>query len=193
MTTPDYITQHKGLVHLQAKRFTWACGRSEEYDDLVQAGNIGLMYAVEHFKESRGVKFSTFAALCIRTKIQEHVHQCSRTIRLPVSYRRKMWREKKQIHPHGLSLDTDFAESMTDNSTPASMLEAEENEALVKRVRSFIMEHFSGRNQQILIEFYFEGTKQADIGRMMDLSRERVRQVCEEGVQAIRQHLGIEQ
>ena len=32
-----------------------------EYDDLFQAGCLGLVKAVDHFDESRGLKFSTYA------------------------------------------------------------------------------------------------------------------------------------
>ena len=36
-----------------------------EYDDLFQAGCLGLVKAVDHFDESRGLKFSTFAVRVI--------------------------------------------------------------------------------------------------------------------------------
>ena len=36
-------------------------GRGIEYDDLFQAGCLGLVKAVDHFDESRGLKFSTYA------------------------------------------------------------------------------------------------------------------------------------
>ena len=47
-----------GLVHLCARRFL---GRGMEYDDLFQAGCVGLIKAAENFDTSRGVKFSTYA------------------------------------------------------------------------------------------------------------------------------------
>lgn len=46
------------MVHACAKRFK---GRGIEYDDLFQAGCLGLVKAVDHFDESRGLKFSTYA------------------------------------------------------------------------------------------------------------------------------------
>lgn len=45
-------------MHACAKRFK---GRGMEYDDLFQAGCLGLVKAVDHFDESRGLKFSTYA------------------------------------------------------------------------------------------------------------------------------------
>ena len=52
------IESHMGLVHACAKRFR---GRGIEYDDLVQAGCLGLVKAVDHFDEGRGLQFSTYA------------------------------------------------------------------------------------------------------------------------------------
>lgn len=52
------VEQNIGLVHSCAKRFV---GRGIEYDDLCQAGSIGLIKAVEGFDEERGLCFSTYA------------------------------------------------------------------------------------------------------------------------------------
>ena len=52
------IESNMGLVHACAKRFR---GRGIEYDDLVQAGCLGLVKAVDHFDEGRWLQFSTYA------------------------------------------------------------------------------------------------------------------------------------
>lgn len=197
MAAPEYLTANAGLVHLHAKRFSWACGGCVDYDDLIQAGNIGLMYAAEHFDASRGVKFSSYAALCIRTKIKDEVEYQSRTINLPVSYRRKAWVEGTPINPHGLSLDSDYenerrpTDDLSEDAGLEAAMEARERDALVSRIRAFIETRFTDRDQRILTLFYFDGAKQSDIAALVDLSRERVRQVCADGVKAIRQHLGV--
>ena len=49
---------HLGLVRLCAGRFR---GRGVEYEDLFQAGCLGLLQAAERFDQGRGVKFSTYA------------------------------------------------------------------------------------------------------------------------------------
>ena len=54
----ETIEKNMGLVHACAKRFK---GRGMEYDDLVQAGCLGLVKAVDHFDEGRGLQFSTYA------------------------------------------------------------------------------------------------------------------------------------
>ena len=52
------ITENMGLVHACAHRFT---GRGIEYDDLFQAGCMGLVKAFDAFDTERGVRFSTYA------------------------------------------------------------------------------------------------------------------------------------
>ena len=50
------------LVHSCAQRFR---GRGIEYDDLFQAGCLGLIKAAENFEESRGLRFSTYVVFLI--------------------------------------------------------------------------------------------------------------------------------
>jgi len=52
------IEQNLGLVHSCAHRFK---GRGIEYEDLVGAGCIGLIKAIDHFETERGLKLSTYA------------------------------------------------------------------------------------------------------------------------------------
>ena len=52
--------------------------------DRIQAGNIGLMHAVDKFDYTRGTKFSTYAVWWIRQAIFRSVDDFARTIRLPV-------------------------------------------------------------------------------------------------------------
>ncbi len=57
-TRNSIVENNLGLVHSCAKRFT---GRGVEYDDLFQAGCVGLIKAADNFDESRGFSFSTYA------------------------------------------------------------------------------------------------------------------------------------
>lgn len=67
-----FVEENLGLVHLCAKRFSVsrAAGKDLEYDDLFQAGCVGLIKAAENFDESRGVKFSTYAVPVILGEIR---------------------------------------------------------------------------------------------------------------------------
>lgn len=54
----EMIQKNMGLVHACAHRFQ---GRGIEYEDLFQAGCMGLIKATDAFDWSRGVRFSTYA------------------------------------------------------------------------------------------------------------------------------------
>lgn len=61
------ISENIGLVHACAEKFK---GRGIEYDDLFQAGCVGLVKAVDAFDKSRGVKLSTYAVPVILGEIK---------------------------------------------------------------------------------------------------------------------------
>ncbi len=63
----EFICSNIGLVHSCARRFT---GRGIEYDDLFQAGCMGLVKAADGFDESRGLRFSTYAVPVILGEIR---------------------------------------------------------------------------------------------------------------------------
>lgn len=54
----EFIAKNLGLVHSCCSKFK---GKGIEYDDLFQAGCVGLLKAAKGFDESRGLMFSTYA------------------------------------------------------------------------------------------------------------------------------------
>jgi RNA polymerase sigma-B factor len=65
----ELITMHLPLVRFLARRYA---NRGEPLDDLVQAGCIGLVKAVDRFDPDRGLEFSTYAAPTILGEIRRH-------------------------------------------------------------------------------------------------------------------------
>lgn len=63
----EFIKQNLPLVHSLCKRF---CGRGIEYEDLYQAGCIGLIKAADAFDSSKGFAFSTYAVPVIMGEIR---------------------------------------------------------------------------------------------------------------------------
>lgn len=52
--------------------------------DLIEEGNLGLIEAVDRFDPTRGLRFSTYAALWIRQSILRGIAEQSRAVRIPV-------------------------------------------------------------------------------------------------------------
>ncbi len=63
----ELVEQNIGLVHACANKFR---GKGAEYDDLFQAGCVGLIKAAENFDSERGFSFSTYAVPVILGEIK---------------------------------------------------------------------------------------------------------------------------
>lgn len=63
----EFIKQNLGLVHSICRRFA---GRGLEYDDLYQAGCMGLVKAVDAYDFERGFAFSTYAVPVIMGEVR---------------------------------------------------------------------------------------------------------------------------
>ncbi|MBQ7122213.1 MAG: sigma-70 family RNA polymerase sigma factor [Clostridia bacterium] len=61
------VEDNLGLVYACANRFK---GRGAEYDDMFQAGCVGLIKAADNFDASRGFSFSTYAVPVILGEIK---------------------------------------------------------------------------------------------------------------------------
>ncbi len=76
----EIIAANLGLVEHLARRFT---RRSESYDDLVQAGSIGLIKAVDGFKPDLGFEFAAYASKTIVGELKRHFRDRGWSIRAP--------------------------------------------------------------------------------------------------------------
>ncbi len=61
------VEENLGLVHAVAKKFV---GKGVDYEDIVSAGCIGLIKAIDNFDETKGFKLSTYAVPAILGEIK---------------------------------------------------------------------------------------------------------------------------
>ena len=81
------------LVVSVAKKYQAITGL--DYMDLIQAGNEGLLIAVDRFNYKLGWTFATYATWWIRQSITRTIANESRTIRIPVHLNENMYVVKK--------------------------------------------------------------------------------------------------
>jgi len=80
------LERHLPLVRFVARGLWNKIRKRMELDDLVSAGTVGLVHAVETFEPERGLAFSTFATPRIRGAILDHLRKWDH---VPRSVRRK--------------------------------------------------------------------------------------------------------
>ncbi|MBP3389534.1 MAG: sigma-70 family RNA polymerase sigma factor [Clostridia bacterium] len=93
----DTICRNMPLVHSCARRFI---GRGLEYDDLYQAGCVGLIKAVDGFDVSRGLCFSTYAVPVILGEIKR-LFRDGGTVKVSRGLRElsvKLLRERQELY-----------------------------------------------------------------------------------------------
>ena len=69
------LTQHLGLVHHVARQLARGLSTAAELDELVSAGGVGLIQAVDSFDTKRGLSFSTYAVPRIRGAILDELRK----------------------------------------------------------------------------------------------------------------------
>ena len=91
----QFLSCNLRLVVNIAKKYDHPCRRSMELLDLIQAGSLGLVRAVEMYDSSRGYKFSTYAYWWIRQSIQHAIAWEDTTIRIPTTVHDAMMKSSK--------------------------------------------------------------------------------------------------
>jgi RNA polymerase sigma factor for flagellar operon FliA len=69
------LAQNVGLVHHVARQLANHLSTAAELDELVSAGSLGLLQAVDSFDRSRGLSFSTYAVPRIRGAILDELRR----------------------------------------------------------------------------------------------------------------------
>ncbi len=70
-----FLTQHIGLVHHVARQMANRLSTQADLDELISAGSMGLLQAVDSFDRQRGLSFSTFAVPRIRGAILDELRK----------------------------------------------------------------------------------------------------------------------
>jgi RNA polymerase primary sigma factor len=149
-------------------------------NDLVNEGAIGLMKAAEKYDPERGKPFVTFAAPYIRRSIEAAISKVNTDTDV---------RSTDESLPRGSRNNYTLLNVLEDGSAPQADALLEENTLTEDLLR--VVGVLNEREQRVVNLYYgngYERQTMAEIGEVMGLKRERVRQIRDRAVRRLRQH-----
>lgn len=174
----ELIERNMRLVAHVAKKYQ---SQEDEMEDLISIGTIGLIKAVETYKEDYGSRLATYAARCIDNELLMHFRAKKKTSK-EVSLYEPIGTDKEgnqiQLLDVVVSEDEDVVELL-------------EQDRKVRRLNEIIPQTLSGRELFIIINRYgLCGKKtmtQREIARKLGISRSYVSRIEKRAIEKLRQ------
>ena len=174
----ELIERNMRLVAHVAKKYQ---NPEDEMEDLISIGTIGLIKAVETYKEDYGSRLATYAARCIDNELLMHFRAKKKTSK-EVSLYEPIGTDKEgnqiQLLDVVVSEDEDVVELL-------------EQDRKVRRLNEIIPQTLSGREFFIIINRYgLYGKKtmtQREIARKLGISRSYVSRIEKRAIEKLRQ------
>lgn len=173
----ELIERNMRLVAHVAKKYQ---NPEDEMEDLISIGTIGLIKAVETYKEDYGSRLATYAARCIDNELLMHFRAKKKTSK-EVSLYEPIGTDKEgnqiQLLDVVVSEDEDVVELL-------------EQDRKVRRLNEIIPQTLSGRELFIIINRYgLYGKKtmtQREIARKLGISRSYVSRIEKRVIEKLR-------
>lgn len=173
----ELIERNMRLVAHVAKKYQ---SQEDEMEDLISIGTIGLIKAVETYKEDYGSRLATYAARCIDNELLMHFRAKKKTSK-EVSLYEPIGTDKEgnqiQLLDVVVSEDEDVVELL-------------EQDRKVGRLNEIIPQTLSGRELFIIINRYgLYGKKtmtQREIARKLGISRSYVSRIEKRAIEKLR-------
>ena len=173
----ELIERNMRLVAHVAKKYQ---NPEDEMEDLISIGTIGLIKAVETYKEDYGSRLATYAARCIDNELLMHFRAKKKTSK-EVSLYEPIGTDKEgnqiQLLDVVVSEDEDVVELL-------------EQDRKVRRLNEIIPQTLSGRELFIIINRYgLYGKKtmtQREIARKLGISRSYVSMIEKRAIEKLR-------
>ena len=172
----ELIERNMRLVAHVAKKYQ---NPEDEMEDLISIGTIGLIKAVETYKEDYGSRLATYAARCIDNELLMH-------------FRAKTSKEVSLYEPIGTDKEGNQIQLLdVVVSEDEDVVELLEQDRKVRRLNEIIPQTLSGRELFIIINRYgLYGKKtmtQREIARKLGISRSYVSRIEKRAIEKLRQ------
>lgn len=204
------ITDNIALVHMVAKRFRT---RGADYDDLFQAGCVGLIKAADKFDEERGFRFSTYAVPMIMGEIRQlfrddHTVKLSRTLKdksYAVQKAREQFINREQREPtlselsELTGMEAGELCEVLNASAPVLSLTADSDEeeavdipfddsdrVMDKLLVYELIKKLSPREQLLIIYRFYQGKTQSETAGLLGISQVQVSRCEKAALQKMR-------
>ena len=174
----ELIERNMRLVAHVAKKYQ---SPEDEMEDLISIGTIGLIKAVETYKEDYGSRLATYAARCIDNELLMHFRA-----------KKKTSKEVSLYEPIGTDKEGNQIQLLdVVGSEDEDVVELLEQDRKVRRLNEIIPQTLSGRELFIIINRYgLYGKKtmtQREIARKLGISRSYVSRIEKRAIEKLRQ------
>ncbi len=175
----DRLIRHNlRLVSHIAKKYY--AGASQEQDDLVSIGTIGLIKAVDSFDAARASRFSTYAARCVENEIL-------------MNFRANRKNQNNVSINEPIEQGDDGLTYMDVVSDPRRMDEDVEDREEADRMYALVQRILDGRDRQIILLRYGFGGQppmtQQQVAQLLGISRSYVSRLESRTLAQLRQEL----
>ncbi|MBR6738223.1 MAG: RNA polymerase sporulation sigma factor SigK [Oscillospiraceae bacterium] len=167
------------VAHIVKKYYT----QTDEQDDLISIGTIGLIKGISSYRPEKGTRLATYAARCVENEILMHFRA-----------RKKLQGEVSLSE----SIETDkdgnalyLMDIVGEDDTMFSDLQDKEDGVLIRRL---VREHLTPREREIITARYGLGGKvprtQREIATAMGISRSYVSRIEKRALEKLEDALG---
>ena len=151
------------IAQANYRRFFRSSGLAISVMDLIQAGNVGLIRAVELFRSERNVKFSSYAYVTIERNIRRCIKE-DRLIRVPVNHFSYFSRIKSLENENEDVTDEEVAKSLNIEMSTLDALRKSKNQIVTGEGYEYIIDKMTSDeiplndilNQRELREYLME-------------------------------------
>ena len=188
------MEHYRSLVRRIAERTQSKLPKDVPLDDLISAGNFGLMDAIDAYDPTKGVKFEDYCEPRIRGSILDELRSMDWVPRLVRARAHQLLRAKQSLEAHlgrkpckeELDMNMVDFERLQQDADAIGMvslnIEDKKSEALPieaqkRDLRDLLTKGLTRAERLIVVLYYYEELTMKQIGETLDLSESRVSQM----------------